>query len=146
MTARQDPKPQQQKKEEKKEMDEEEKEVWVPALSPPATSPIQGPRHQASTMYLLIFGVARPGSQLQFPMSGILLQPCCPTAGPSERSEVLGWPEHAPLREEITQRSREARHFPSQPRHKLSHLERLRGEHPFARGQRCCVGRGAAGP
>lgn len=124
MTTRQDPKPQQQQQEEKKEMDEEEKEVWVPALSPPAActggssdphqppSPIQGPRHQASTTYLLIFGVARPGSQLQFPMSGILLQPCRPTAGPSERSEVLGWPEDTPLGEEITQCSREARHFP----------------------------------
>ena len=105
-------------------MDEEEKEVWVLGLSSPAActgglsdphqppSPIQGPRHQASTTCLLILGVVRPGSQLQFLTSWILPQPCHPTAGPSERSEVLGWPEDTPLGEEITQRSREAWHFP----------------------------------
>lgn len=79
----------------------------------PATWPrMQGPRLEASTKCLLVSRGSRPGLHLQFRMSGSLLWPSHPTAGPWERPEVLGWAENTPLWEETTQRSQEAWHFP----------------------------------
>ena len=74
--------------------------------------------------------------------SGLLTQRLDPGRGlkfwGGQRTPLFGRKPHSALRRLGT--------FPSQPLHKLPHLERLTEEHPFARGQRGCVGNGAPCP
>lgn len=165
MTSQQDPRPQQEEEEEQ-EVDEDGggrgrggglgpgSHLWPPALGgslihmgcqPP------GPVCKGRGSRLAQSACLSPGgrglgciysSGCQGACSGLLTQRLDPGRGlkfwGGQRTPLFGRKPHSALRRLGT--------FPSQPWHKLPHLERLTEEHSSARGQRGCVGNGAPYP